>query len=207
MEPPPVGVLEVTGIDGILTWPESNVISHVQPASITLSWVGQKFTVEFDSGMDSYKFNSVNGVVNIPASTTAGAIENHATLNVYVNDDEQFGGVITFLPKSESEPFPIEAALLRSGGLRVRSGYHCTDFIDVRLAEKIIYTGFNNNTSYACVFGYDDEKNPVRVLLRTNTNTSTPVQVDFDDVSYIVACSAGATYSLNVYYKDRRRRR
>lgn len=206
MEPPPVGSLEVTGIDGILNWPGSNVISHVQPASITLSWVGQKFKVEFVSGSDSYKFNSLNGVVNIPASTTSGAIENHATLTVYIEDDEQFGGIITFLPKEESEPFPIEAALLRSGGLYVRGGYHCTDFIDVRLAEKVIYTGYNNNASYVCVFGYDDEKNPIRVLLRSRTDISTPVPVDFDDVSYIVACSAGGTYSLTVYYKDRRRR-
>lgn len=206
MEPPPVGSLEVTGIDGILTWPESNVISHVQPASITLSWVGQKFKVEFVSGSDYYKFNSLNGVVNIPASTTSGAIENHATLTVYANDDEQFGGVITFLPKTESEPFPIEAALQNNGRLYSRSGYHCTDFIDVKLAEKVIYLGRVQNTGYAKVFGYDDEKNPVRILLRADNNSTNPVEVDFDGISFVVACSAGETYSLTVYYKDRRRR-
>ena len=207
MEPPPVVFLEVTGIAGILNWPESNVISHVQPESITLSWVGHEFKVKFVSGSDSYKFDSLNGVVNIPASTTAGAIDNHATLTVYVNDDEQFGGIITFLPKEESEPFPVKQAIMTNGGFYKHNGFRRTDFIDVRMVERVIYVGSVRVQRFVKVFGYDDEKNPVRILLGPDENDSTPVPVDFEGVSYIVASHTGTTGSLTVYYKDRRRRR
>lgn len=206
MKPPPVDNLEVAGIDGILNWPESNVISHVQPKSITLSWAGHEFKVEFESGSDSYKFSSLNGVVNIPASTTAGAIDNHATLTVYVDDDEQFGGIILFLPWEESEPFPNSQVITTSGILRTNTAYLCTDYIDVRLAKTVIYQGRVISSSYVKVYGYDDNKRPVRILLGADNNDSIPVPVDFEGVSYIVACSRGGTYSLTVYYKDRRRR-
>lgn len=208
MKPPPVDYLTVTGISGVRSWPEANVISHVQPGSITLSWVGHEFKVGFISGADSYKFDSINGVVNIQDSTTAGAVENHATLTVYVNDDEQLGGIIIFLPKVESEPFPIEQGILSATGrFYDGGGYHRTEFIDVRLAETVIYKGRVRNQYFAKVFGYDDEKNPVRVLLGTDENDHTPVPVDFKGVSYIVACSVSEDPSLTVYYKDRRRRR
>lgn len=207
MKPPPVGDLEVTGIDGILTWPESNVISHVQPESITLSWAGQQFKVEFVSGSDSFKFSSLNGVVNIPASTTAGAIDNHATLTVYVNDDEQFGGTIIFLPREESEPFPVNQYIQTSGNFRDNQSFHRTDFVDVRLVKTVIYQGRLRNAGYVKVFGYDDEKNPVRILLGSDNNDNTPVPVDFEGVSYIVASAQVGWGSLTVYYKDRRRSR
>lgn len=198
--------LEVTGIDGILTWPESNVISHVQPESITLSWVGHEFKVEFVSGSDSYKFSSLDGVVNIPASVTAGAIDNHATLTVYVNDDRQFGGIIVFLPREESEPFPFRQYISTSGSFVSNASFRRTDFIDVRLAKTIIYQGRVSNNTQVNVYGYDDEKNPVRILLNAVYSDSIPVQVDFEGVSYIVAGYRGTTGSLTVYYKDRRRR-
>lgn len=206
MKPPPVGSLEVTGIDGILTWPESNVISHVQPESITLSWVGQQFKVEFVSDSDSFKFSSLNGVINIPASITAGAIDNHATLTVYVNDDEQFGGMILFLPREESEPFSFNQVITTSGSFSNNNTFRRTDFVDVRLVKTVIYQGRLRNSGYVKVFGYDDEKKPLRILLDHDNNDSTPVPVDFEGVSYIVA-SAQVNYGhLTVYYKDRRRR-
>lgn len=206
MKPPPVDYLVVTGIGDVRSWPESNVISHEQPVSISLSWVGHEFKVEFVSGSDSYKFDSLNGVVNIPASTTAGAINNHATLTVYV-DDEQFGGIITFLPREESEQFPVNQALLRTGLFYDDTNYRRTDFIDVRLAERVVYKGRVRNQYFAKVVGYDDEKNPVRVLLGHDENDTTPVPIDFEGVSYVVASSfVTVSYSLTVYYKDRRRR-
>lgn len=158
------------------------------------------------SGSDSYKFDSLNGMVNIPASTTAGAIDNHATLTVYVDDDEKFGGIIVFLPREESEPFPFKRSISTSGVINDNALYHCTDFIDVRLAKTVIYQGVVTNSRTAKVFGYDDKKNPVRILLRYNEDSSIPVPIDFEGVSYIVACSKGGTYGLTVYYKDRRRR-
>lgn len=206
MKPPPVDFLEVTGINGILTWPESNVISHVQPESITLSWVNHEFIVELESGSDNYKFNSLDGVVNIPASSTAGAIDNHATLTVYVNDDEQFGGIITFLPKEESEPFPVKQAIMTNGGFYSHNRYRRTDFIDVRMVERVIYVGSVRVQRFVKVFGYDNEKNPVKILLGPDENDSTPVPVDFEGVSYIVASHIGTTGNLTLYYKDRRRR-
>lgn len=206
MKPPPVVFLEVTGIDGLLTWPKSNVISHVQPKSITLSWVGHEFKVEFESGSDSYKFSSLDGVVNIPASATAGAINNHATLTVYVNNDEQFGGNIIFLPREESEPFPKKQLVRSNGTFTINNNYRRTDFIDVRLVKTVIYKGRMRSSGGAKVFGYNDEKKPVRLLLGYDNNDSTPVPVDFEGVSYIVACAQVGYESLTVYYKDRRRR-
>lgn len=158
------------------------------------------------SGSDSYKFDSLNGVVNIPASTTAGAIDNHATLTVYVNGDEQFGGIITFLPKEESEPFPFLQAISTNGSFYSHKSYHRTDFVDVRMAERVIYKGSVRLERFVKVYGYNDEKSPVRVLLNHDENDSTPVPVDFEGVSFIVASYTGATGSLTVYYKDRRRR-
>lgn len=206
MKPPPVDYLEVTGIDGILTWPKSNVISHVQPESITLNWVDHEFKVEFESGSDSYKFSSLDGVVNIPASTTAGAIDNHATLTVYIDDDEQFGGVIIFLPREESEPFPILELVRTDGTFTPYALYHRTDFIDVRLVKTVIYQGEMRSSICAKVFGYDDNKKPIRILLGYDNNDSIPVPVNFEGVSYIVACARVGSGSLTVYYKDRRRR-
>lgn len=179
----------------------------MQPESITLSWTDHEFKVEFVSGSDSYKFSSLDGVVNIPASATAGAIDNHATLTVYVNNDKQFGGIVIFLPREESEPFPLRQGISTSGTFVNNSSYRRTDFIDVRFLKTVIYKGNVTSSSYVKVFGYDDEKNPVRILLRADNNDSTPVPVDFEGVSYIVASSRGVTGSLTVYYKDRRRRR
>lgn len=207
MKPPPVDYLEVTGIDGLHAWPESNVISHVQPESITLSWVDHEFKVEFVSGSDSYKFDSINGVINIPASTTAGVIDSHGTLTVYVDSDEQFGGIIIFLPREESEPFPVSQYVSSSGRLVNATSYRRTDYVDVRLAERVIYQGRVRSGNIAKVFGYDDQKNPVRLLLGSDDNDSIPVPVDFEGVSYIIACcSTVGSHSLTVYYKDRRRR-
>lgn len=212
MEPPPIELLEVTGIDGIINWPESNVISHVQPESITLSWVGHKFKVEFVSGSDSYKFSSLDGVVNIPASTTAGAIDNHATLTVYVDDDEQFGGIIVFLPRVESEPFDdLHRAIDVDDGSIVKLGnniyYAVTDFVDVSFASRVIYKGRMRNENYAKVYGYDEEKNPVRVLLFSNSEDTTEFTIDIGECHYIRACAQYRyDYNLSVYYRDRRKR-
>lgn len=206
MKPPPVDYLEVTGIDGLHAWPESNVISHVQPESITLSWFAHEFKVEFQSGSESYKFDSINGVVNIPASTTAGVIDNHGALKVYVDDVELFGGIIIFLPWGESEPFPISQYITANGSFINNNFYRSTDFIDVRLAKTVIYKGRLQANNHIKVFGYDDKKNPVRILLGPDTNDSTPVSVDFEGVSYIVASAQNGYGSLTVYYKDRRQR-
>ena len=206
MIPPPVDYLAVTGIEGIHAWPESNVISHVQPESITLSWVGHEFVVELKSGSDSYKFSSLNGVVNIPASTTAGVIDNHGALTVYVDNEELFGGIIIFLPWVESEPFPISQYIQANGSFNNNNYYRRTDFIDVRLAKTVIYKGRLQANNHIKVFGYDDKKNPVRILLGPDKNDSTPVSVDFEGVSYIVASAQNGYGSLTVYYKDRRRR-
>lgn len=158
------------------------------------------------SGPDSFKFDSSDGVVNIPASATAEAIDNHATLTVYDDNNEQFGGIIIFLPREESEPFPLVQCITTTGDFENNSTYHRTDFIDVRLAETVVYQGSVTNNRRVKVFGYDDKKNPVRVLLGSGSDSATPVSVNFEGVSYIVACSRGSTYSLTVYYKDRRRR-
>ena len=64
----------------------------------------------------------------------------------------------------------------------------------------------NNQLICAKVFGYDDNKKPIRILLGYDNNDSIPVPVNFEGVSYIVACARVGSGSLIVYYKDRRRR-
>lgn len=172
-----------------------------------MRWIGIEFKVEFVSGSDYYKFDSKNGVVNIPASATAGAISNHATLTVYVND-EQFGGIILFLPKEESEPFVLkDTALSVNGTLFGRSGYLTTDLIDVGIAESVIYKGHVYFAQSCKVYGYDEERNPVRILLKQSANDGV-FNVNFDGCRFIRACATTSTeYYLHVIYRDRRRRR
>lgn len=148
----------------------------------------------------------------LPSHLFDDAIEDRLKLVLSI-DGVVYGGYIMFLPKEESEPFPLIDSAINSSGLIVDAqNYVTTDLIDVTFVEDIVISCVMRRNSYNVMWAYDDEGNPLKELVKNHTTYRTSHVEPDGTYRYIRACAVYVldgvpqNYSLELHYRSRRRR-
>lgn len=195
----------LTGISGLVTWPEINSVSHQEPSGDVAIYFGN---VNVDAKIESTdRFGNVetyisqNGAIVIPSADVENAISRRLCLELSINDE--IYSQLYFLLETETEEFNESGLINQQGMLRPStSGYISTDYIDIYDVNDIVYTGYTGGDAQSLV-AYDENKDFVRVLLNTGAYNNTHVPVD-GTFRYVRASAyPSLAYSLKLYFRTR----
>ena len=154
----------MSGLSGYQVWPSVASVELTQPvADVVLTPVPAWSALTASVGGMVYKKR--DGVVRIPAADLVDAIGRRLTITVR-SSQGVYGGRLKFLPADESEPFSKVGGVNKSTGRVISTdAYENTGFVDVQFVSDISLRVYVESSTVCALFAYDEDKNPVRVLV------------------------------------------
>lgn len=183
----------MSGLAGYQLWPSVASVELSQPeGAVVLRPVPAKSYIYATVGGITYA--KVNGVVTIPAEALVDAASRRLIMRI-VSSKGQYGGTLAFLPVDESEQFLQEGGVDKStGSVMPSDSYENTGFVDVQFVSDITLHTFVESVNYCALYAYDENYNPVRVILDSNNGKGDLHVIPDGSYRYVIASNnpAGA---------------
>lgn len=192
------------GVSGMVTWPNVNSVSHLQPSGDLKIFFENSETTAQITLIDRYGvetvYSSQNGSVTVPHSDLNNAIERRISLELTI--DGNVYSTLLLLPEVETESFDIPGVITANGGYHESSSYVSTDYIDVYDVAELVYSGVTYGDAIP-IAAYDENKVFEKILFEHGEWHNKHTVFD-GTYRYIRACGhSGYNPQLKLYFRTR----